>query len=52
MGYGPIIKGKQTPITPWINSWAQQMQAKIAVPPGRVRDKQWPMGQSVTRKKS
>jgi hypothetical protein len=26
MGYGPVVNGKQTPITPWRGSWAQQMQ--------------------------
>ncbi len=28
MGYGPIVNGKQKPITPWEGSWAQQQQIK------------------------
>ena len=25
MGYGPLVKGKQTPITPYKGSWAEQV---------------------------
>lgn len=25
MGYGPIVNGKQTPITPYKGSWAEQV---------------------------
>ncbi|MGJ7546499.1 hypothetical protein [Variovorax sp. LT1R16] len=28
MGYGPFTNGKQTPITPWKGSWAEQEQAR------------------------
>lgn len=28
MGYGPIVNGKQTPITPWKGSWAQQEEER------------------------
>lgn len=33
MGYGPVINGKQMPITPWKGSWAEQEQAKKAQVP-------------------
>jgi hypothetical protein len=51
MGYGPVINGKQRPITPWMGSWAQQEQArregKPAPPlPQRPADGQWPLGHS------
>lgn len=26
MGYGPVINGRQRPISPWQGSWAQQQQ--------------------------
>ncbi len=26
MGYGPVVNGKQTPITPYKGSWAEQQQ--------------------------
>lgn len=28
MGLGPVKNGKQSPITPWQGSWAEQQQAK------------------------
>lgn len=28
MGYGPVINGKQKPITPWKNSWAEQEERR------------------------
>lgn len=28
MGYGPVINGKQKPITPWEKSWAYQEERK------------------------
>lgn len=28
MGYGPIVNGKQKPITRWENSWAYQEQLR------------------------
>lgn len=33
MGYGPIINGKQTPITPWRGSWAYCRQIARAGEP-------------------
>lgn len=30
MGYGPVTNGKQTPITPWLGSWAQQQEVRRA----------------------
>jgi hypothetical protein len=33
MGYGPIVNGKQTPITPWKGSWAEQEERKRAGKP-------------------
>lgn len=33
MGYGPIVNGKQTAITPWHGSWAQTEFAKRCAPP-------------------
>ena len=46
MGYGPIINGKQTPITPYKGSWAGQMeqQRKEAAPNRKATNNQWPMG--------
>ena len=38
MGYGPIVNGKQQPITPWKGSWAEQQQQR------REGSKQWPIG--------
>lgn len=32
MGYGPVVNGKQKPITPWKGSWAQLEQAKRELP--------------------
>ena len=49
MGYGPVINGKQMPITPWKGSWAQQEQGRRAggKPLTVTRpDGQWPLGTS------
>lgn len=35
MGYGPVINGKQTPITPWAGSWAATVNNPT---PRHVRD--------------
>lgn len=36
MGYGPIVNGKQQPITPYKGSWAWEQEQK--------RLGQWPIG--------
>lgn len=28
MGYGPVVNGKQKPITPYKGSWAEEMEKK------------------------
>lgn len=28
MGYGPVVNGKHTPITPWAGSWAATINTK------------------------
>lgn len=44
MGYGPIVNGKQTPITPWVGSWAwEQEQRRLGLLPKKP-DNQWPIG--------
>ena len=35
MGYGPVINGKQKPITPYQGSWAQQEEARRATHGGK-----------------
>lgn len=35
MGCGPVINGKQMPITPWKGSWAEQVNQPI---PQHVKD--------------
>jgi len=48
MGYGPVINGKQHPITPWAGSWVQLEQAHrdtgrpLSIE--RPVDGQWPLG--------
>lgn len=42
MGYGPIVNGKQLPITPWKGSWAQQMEERRFNP--KPVNSQWPIG--------
>jgi hypothetical protein len=46
MGYGPVVNGKQKPITPWQGSWAQQEQARRAGQPAPPlpQQNQWPLG--------
>lgn len=49
MGYGPVVNGKQMPITPWQGSWAQQ-QAQRRLDPNPaplVHNLQWPLGCTV-----
>ena len=36
MGYGPIINGKQHPITPYEGSWAEDMAKRRLGPNGGV----------------
>lgn len=49
MGYGPIINGKQMPITPWKGSWAEQEQRRregkpVPSLPSNPNPSQWPLG--------
>lgn len=37
MGYGPIINGKQHPITPYKGSWAEDMAKRRLGPNGELR---------------
>lgn len=46
MGYGPVINGKQRPISSWDRSWAKQEQDRREgkpVPP-LPKPTQWPIG--------
>lgn len=53
MGYGPVINGKQMPITPWKGSWAEQEQRRREgkpVPPLTHTLPQpagWPLGRTI-----
>ena len=37
MGYGPVINGKQRPITPWKGSWAATVNNPDPEQAGRMR---------------
>lgn len=48
MGYGPIVNGKQQPITPWKGSWAESMdRTRVCCRCGREghlsKDCKWPL---------
>jgi hypothetical protein len=49
MGYGPVINGKQMPITPYKGSWAWDMEQRRLDPnpPPLTHGLQWPLGCTV-----